>query len=266
MTPVIHSLHVYPIKSCQGIDFDSVELTTTGFKYDRHWMLVDKQGEFISQRLFPKMASIKTEFSEDTLVASNEQGNQIEIPLKSDNRSRTSVKIWNDNCSAGIVSGRVSEWFSDTLDCDCDLVYLPVTETRQVDTAYANEGQSVAFADGFPLLVLSRASIDLLNDKLGETVNINRFRANIIIDGCQAHEEDQWSKISVCGITIKLAKACSRCIIPSIDQYSAEKHKTLLKILAGYRRRDGKIYMGQNGLHLSTGEIRVGQPVEYRQK
>ncbi len=261
MQPVIHSLHVYPIKSCQGIDYDSVELTDTGFKYDRHWMLVDKQGTFLSQRKHPSMAKIKTLITDETLEVSVEGSATLVIPLKDQSDKKTPVIIWKDSCLATIVSPEASQWFSNFLGIDCDLVTLPDTEHRLVDTRYATSNQRVGFADGFPLLVLSRSSIDLLSNKLGEQVNINRFRANIIIDGCDAHEEDSWSKITVNSIDILLAKACSRCVIPSIDQLSSAKHKSLLKVLATYRRTDGKVYVGQNGLHQSNGIVSVGDPV-----
>lgn len=262
MNPYIHSLHVYPIKSCQGIDLDSAELTTTGIRYDRHWMLIDKQGQFLSQRQLPAMALVKTEFNTDELLVTDAQGRQLEIPLQQPQQNRQTVKIWKDECQASLVSQQASRWFSEALDTDCDLVYLPQTEQRKVDTNYAREGQIVGFADGFPLLILSRAVINVLNDKLEDPVNINRFRANIIIDGCEAHAEDQWQSITVNNIEILLAKPCSRCVIPSIHQHTAEKHATILRTLAGYRRgENGKVYMGQNGLHKDTGWIRVGQPV-----
>jgi len=262
MQPVIHSLHIYPIKSCQGIDLNSVELTDTGFKYDRHWMLVDKQGGFLSQRQFPAMAKIKTAVTDNSLVISSDGVvSPLEIPLQSNSHEKISVNIWNDQCSATIVSSEASLWFSEFLEIPCDLVFLADSEHRLVDPDFAKNKQRVGFADGFPLLILSRATTDLLSDKLAEKVNINRFRANIIIDDCEAHEEDSWSKISVNSIDILFAKPCSRCVIPSINQQSAEKHTSLLKTLSSYRRRDGKVFVGQNGLHQSNGVLSVGMPV-----
>lgn len=266
MQPGIHSLHIYPIKSCQGIELESAELIDTGFKYDRHWMLIDKQGQFLSQRQLPHMALIKTSLTEKTLVVNSAQSDQLEIPLHRPFQEMTAVKIWNDTCRAAIVSEDASHWFSDVLHTACDLVYLPETEQRLVDPEYAKQNQTVGFADGFPLLIISLASIDLLNSQLLEKVDIDRFRANIIIDGCEAHAEDEWPEISVNGIDIQLAKPCSRCVIPSIHQQTAQKHPSILKTLASYRRHNGKIYMGQNGLHSSPGEISKGQIVTILQK
>lgn len=266
MPAKIHALHIYPVKSCQGIQLQSAELVDTGFKHDRHWMLIDRQGQFLSQRQLPNMARIKTRLTPQTLIVSSHENDELEIPIRQNADRLTTIKIWNDSCRAAFVSDTASQWFSDCLHTHCDLVFLPQTEKRRVDPEYARTNQIVGFADGFPLLIISRASIDVLNDRLQQEVSIDRFRANIIIDGCEAHAEDRWSQISVNGINIQLAKPCSRCVIPSINQQTAQKHPSILKTLASYRRRDGKIYVGQNGLHLSTGTLSCGQQVTILQK
>jgi len=248
------------------LNLQQAELVSTGFKYDRHWMVVDKQGQFLTQRQLPGMARISTELQADSLLLNHENATQLEIPLHSHNNRRIPVTIWNDQNNAILVSAHASIWFSEILNVDCDLVYLPESEQRWVDKYFARNDEKVGFADGFPLLVLSRASIDELNQQLDEEVNINRFRANIVLDDCPAHAEDDWATITVNNISIRLAKPCSRCIIPSIHQQTAEKHPTLLRTLASYRRREGKVFVGQNGIHSSTGFIHVGDPVDYTLK
>jgi uncharacterized protein len=262
MKPTIHSLHVYPIKSCRGIDLETAELVATGIKYDRHWMLVNEQGEFLSQRQLPQMAGISCTFTDQSLIASVDNEAPLEIPLEQTAEEFITVNIWNDQCNASIVSAQANAWFSKVLGVPCKLVYLPESENRQVDPRYAEPGQIVGFADGFPLLIVSLASIDLLNEKLEQKVSIDRFRPNIVIDGCNAHAEDDWHQIAIADITIQLAKPCSRCVIPSIDQHSSEKHPTILKALASYRRSENKIYFGQNGLHNKNGVITIGQEIQ----
>ncbi len=257
----IHSLHVYPVKSCRGIDLPIAELVQTGIKYDRHWMLVDENGDFLSQRKYPQMATIACSISDQSLIITAPTHSVLEIPLEQAADNFRSVRIWDDVCNAAIVSSQASSWFSQVLGIKCDMVFLPDSEQRQVDPRYAAPGQIVGFADGFPLLIVSRASIDALNERLEQKVSLDRFRPNIVIDGCPAHAEDDWSRIAVANIEIQLAKACSRCVIPSIDQQSSEKHPDLLKALASYRRYNNKILFGQNGLHNQPGEIRVGQAI-----
>lgn len=257
----IHSLHVYPIKSCRGIDLPSAQLVATGIQYDRHWMLIDEQGNFLSQRNLPQMAGISCTFSNQGLMVNAQHQQTLELPFEQKAEKYRSVKIWNDECKAAVVSSQASAWFSRVLGLSCELVYLPDSEKRQVDLRYAEPGQIVGFADGFPLLLVSRASIDLLNEKLEQKVSIDRFRPNIVIDGCPPHAEDDWHKIAIGDIEIQLAKPCSRCVIPSIDQHSSAKHPTILKALASYRRSENKIFFGQNGLHNRQGVISQGQAI-----
>ncbi len=261
MSTRIHSLHVYPIKSCQGIDLEQARLKPTGIEYDRHWMLVDDAGRFISQREEPKLATIACRFSESELVLSATGSDDLSIPLQQATGPMMEVEIWNDHCQASLVSPQASAWFSAVLQRSCTLVFLPDSERRLVDPQYAQAQQQVGFADGFPLLVVSLASIDVLNHKLQDQVSIGRFRPNLVIDGCAAHAEDQWQAMQTGDIRIQLAKPCSRCVIPSYDQANAQQHPSLLKTLASYRRRDGKVYFGMNGLHDRDGTIHRGQQV-----
>lgn len=264
MSLQVHSLHIYPIKSCQGIDLEQAELVDTGFRWDRHWMLVDEKGEFLSQRRLPRMATIETAFTDQSLVA-RQGGCEIEIPLHSPDVDRIPVQIWNDLLPGSIVSDEVDAWFSEVLETECHLVYLPESVPRQVDRDYAQEGCRVGFADGFPLLVVSQESLEPLNQRLDRPVGIERFRPNIVVRGGEPHGEDNWSSIRIGDIDIDLPKPCSRCVIPSIDQLSAEPNSAVLRALADYRRgENGKIYLGKNGLHRKSGWIEVGQTVETR--
>ena len=261
MNCTIHSLYIYPIKSCHGIRVEHAELVDTGFQYDRHWMLVDNDGQFLSQRQQAKMATILTRLDRKNLIVSHPGMDDLEIPLQQATQTSIPVQIWNDSCQASKVSDKADAWFSDVLQTSCRLVFLPPSEPRQVDQKYASPDQIVGFADGFPLLVMTLASITALSEQLGEAISIERFRPNIVLDGCAAHAEDDWASIRINEITIDLPKPCSRCVIPSIDPNSAKKHPTLLKTLAAYRRRDGKVYVGQNGLHRSHGRLSVGNKV-----
>ncbi len=261
MTYSIDSLYIYPVKSCRGFEVEQAELIETGFRHDRHWMLIDEQGDFLSQRRLPRMTLIRTRLLGSELLCSNGE-QEIAIPTEQKPHACREVAIWNDRCQAALVSPAASRWFSEQLDTSCDLVYLPASERRLVDPAYAHRRQIVSFADGFPLLVITRQSIALLNEKLSEDLSIERFRPNIVIAGGAAHQEDEWRSIRVGDIDIDLVKPCSRCVIPSIDPDDAKQHATLNRTLAGYRRRDGKIMFGMNGLHRQTGPINKGMAIE----
>jgi len=131
-----------------------------------------------------------------------------------------------------------------------------------VDTDYAQNQQTVSFADGFPSLITSQASLDDFNQKLNMPISMVNFRPNIVIDGCQAYAEDQWRELRINGIQFSLVKPCSRCVIPSINPVTAAKQNEVLHALNQHRRRDNATYFGQNALHDKPGVIKVGDELE----
>jgi uncharacterized protein YcbX len=173
-----------------------------------------------------------------------------------------SATVWKDQCQAFDAGDAAANWLSKFLSVKCRLVYFPDGEFRQVDLKYANTGDKTAFSDGFPLLLISQESLDDLNHRLSVPIAMNRFRPNIVIKGCQPFAEDSWKEIRIGGIIFRLVKPCSRCVIPSINIETAEKEDEPLKTLISYRKRDNKIFFGQNVIAEKKGQIEVGMPVE----
>jgi uncharacterized protein YcbX len=171
------------------------------------------------------------------------------------------VTVWRDRCAAVTAGPDAAEWFSSFLGTRCELVRQPDTGFRQVDTGYADPGDRVAFADGFPFLLISRASVDELNHRLDTPVAADRFRANIIVDGCAPHAEDHWSEIAIGVVAFRVAKPCARCIVITTDQNSGARSAEPLRTLAGYRTVGGKVLFGQNLVHRGVGTLRVGDEV-----
>jgi uncharacterized protein YcbX len=120
----------------------------------------------------------------------------------------------------------------------------------------------VSFADAYPLLLISEASLAGLNARLDTPVSMNRFRPNIVVKGCAAHEEDTWIEIVSGGVTLHMVKPCSRCVIPTIDPETGTKSKEPTRTLATYRARDGKVMFGQNVIHEGIGMLNVGEEVK----
>ncbi len=261
MSYTVKSIIIYPIKSLQGIELDKAELVDYGLKYDRQWMLVDTNNQFLSQRQVAKMATLKTEIKDKSLIVTAPNKDSIQLDLNQQTRSDISVLVWDDTVLASKESDAVNHWFSQQLGITCTLVKLALNHHRLVDNSYAQRQESVAFSDGFPLLVVSQKNIELLNSKLDSAINMNRFRPNIIIDGLAAHEEDKLHSLIINNIEIKLVKPCSRCVIPSIDQTTGIKRPDVLRALMNYREMNKKIYFGMNALHQSTGFIEVKQIV-----
>ncbi len=254
----ISELYIYPVKSLAGIKLSTSKLSPIGLQYDRRWMIADEAGKFISQRELAKMATIKTAIVDGGLLLSCD-GSTIKVPsvvnLTNHSKDKT-VTVWKDTFQATHVSKQVDKWLTDVLEQNCQLVYMGDAVQRQVDLDFAPQGQNVNFADAYPLLVISQASLDGLNSRLKTPVHINRFRANIIVSGINAHAEDDWQNISINDVEYKAVKKCSRCIIPSINQETGKQDQVkMLSVLNKYRKQDKKIKFGQNLIFKNTGSI-----------
>ena len=176
---------------------------------------------------------------------------------------RHEVEVWGDRC-VGIDQGReVGEWFSRYLHLPCRLVRIADDHPRRVDTQYAvNESDEVSFADGFPLLLVSRASLDDLNQRLDYPVTMRHFRPNVVVEGCEPFEEDHWTRIALGGLQCAVVKPCQRCQVITVDPQTGDRGKEPLLTLSQYRRRaNGGIYFGQNVIPIDIGAIAVGDEV-----
>lgn len=258
----VSQLYVYPIKSVGGIFLQEARLDSRGIEYDRRWMLVDENHKFMSQRRYPRMALISTRLTAESLIVKAPGMSDLSLSLTPGETPNINVRVWSDTVRAMPVGYEADWWFSTFLDTRCRLVYMPDDEVRQADPAYAEVGDRVGFADGFPFLLISRASVDDLGKRLGRNIPINRFRPNLVVEDCEAFEEDEWRALRIGGVSFRVVKPCSRCSIVMTDQASGERDRELLATLAGYRRVGKKILFGQNLAHDSTGTLRVGDAVE----
>ncbi|MBT4837813.1 MAG: MOSC domain-containing protein [Methylococcales bacterium] len=255
----------YPVKSMKGNRYKKLTIESRGFQFDRHWMLIDEEGKFLTQRQHPRMTLLKTTLKHGELSLTAEGFSTCKVTTK-EKRQALNVDIWQDHCQANSVDKQVDHWLTDFLQQKCRLVEMPDNEVRQVSTDYAQPKDQVGFADGFPFLLISQASLDELNNRLETPVTMERFRPNLVITGCKAFAEDNWKRIRIGKIEFRLPKPCSRCSIPGINPLTAAKDKELLKILATYRHRDNQVFFGQNALHDHLGELTQNMPITILEK
>lgn len=276
--PTITELNLYPIKSCAGISLREATLTTAGLMsehiYDREWMVVDAQGEFLSQREYPKMALITPRIKGESLELRAPGMLRLEIALGLPDPSEAptlAVRVWDDTVKAYDCDETTAAWFSNFLGTPCRLVRFHPDAERKADHAWTGDVPApTLFSDGFPLLVISEGSLADLNEKLismgREALPMNRFRPNVVINGVDAFEEDHAAEIRIGQTALKPVKPCARCSIPSVDQSSGERGKDPLDVLQTYRVNDrvnGGITFGMNAV-VSGGEgliVRVGEDV-----
>jgi uncharacterized protein YcbX len=262
----VRSLHIYPIKSCRGIDVDTADVGPTGFLHDRQWMVVDDGGRFLSQRSHPALARVGTRIEDDLLILEGPGQARLEIPRLEKPGDRRSVVIWNDACEAVTAGPRAAEWFTSLLGTPCELVRQSDDGVRQVDPAFADPGDRVAFADGFPFLLVNQASVDDLNRRLADPVPSDRFRANIVVEGCDPYAEDGWVRLQIGEIGFRVVKPCARCVVITTDQHDGVRSDEPLRTLASYRREGDTVLFGQNLVHNHAGTLRAGLEVRIRER
>lgn len=259
---------IYPIKSLGGISLKKAVVENRGLQYDRRWMLVDESNKFLTQREFPKMATVSVEILKNGLDVSSD-GKSLEIPFETNANETASVKIWSSRCRAKVYEKSINDWFSDVLETECKLVLMPEETMRRVNYFYAvHKDDAVSFADGYPVLLIGEESLTDLNSRLNASVQMNRFRPNLVVSGADAFAEDGWKQIKIGDAVFHVVKPCGRCVMTTIDQSNGVKQGTEpLKTLASYRipKRSikKKILFGQNLIVENVGAIlNVGDEIE----
>jgi uncharacterized protein len=264
----LSEINIYPIKSLAGILLKSAKIERRGLEFDRRWMLIDENNKFLTQREFPKMATVRTEILPDGLQVSN-NGNSLKIAFETDSAETKTVKIWSSRCKAKIYESAVNEWFSDVLQTNCRLALMPVETERKVNYFYAvKKDDHVSFADGYPFLLIGENSLADLNSRLAEDLPMNRFRPNFVVAEAESFAEDGWKKIKIGETLFHVVKPCARCVITTIDQQAGEKDgkeplKTLAQFRTPKRSLKNKILFGQNLIAENEGAVlRIGDRVE----
>lgn len=256
------SLHVYPIKSTAGLAPAAWEVDGFGLRYDRRWMVVDSAGEMISQRTHPRLALVRPAIGDGTLRVETGGMPALELPLAPASAVAMPVTVWDDTCTGVWTGERAARWFSDVLETDCSLVFMPDTTLRPANTTYAPPGHRVSFADAFPFLLISEASLADLNGRLPTPLPMNRFRPNLVIAGAPPFGEDAMTTFRIGAVGFQVVKPCDRCVVTTTDQATLERGPEPLRTLATYRRVDGKVYFGQNVVHDGVGRLAVGDPLQ----
>lgn len=255
----ITSLHIYPVKSCRGIDVDEALITPTGLEWDRRWMIVRPNGRFITQREVPKLATITVAVGDGRLTLST--GGHAPLVVDTDHGGPARpVRIWDDAC-IGIDAGeQAAAWLTQVLGDPFRLVRIDERAPRLANPKYVGtEPQPVTFTDGYPVLMISNESLAELNKRLPEPIPMARFRPNVVIEGVAAHAEDQMALFRLGPVVLRGVKLCTRCSVTTTDQFSGARdpHQEPLRALGKYRHdyELKGVTFGQNcTLHEGIGE------------
>ncbi|MER5203443.1 MOSC N-terminal beta barrel domain-containing protein [Streptomyces sp. NPDC002825] len=268
--PVLRSVHIHPVKSMRALTRTEAEVQPWGLAGDRRWTVVDAANEVVTQRRHPRMALATAEPLPGGGVALSAPGHptlEVEVPHPS---TTVTVKIFGDDVEAVPADPAAAAWLSAYLESDVRLVHMDAPgHRRPVDPDYALPGETVSFADAYPLLVATVSSLDALNSLIAQgdhadegPLPMNRFRPNLVIEGTAPWAEDGWTRLAVGEVTFRVARPCGRCAVTTTNQLTAERGKEPLRTLARHRKNDGRVLFGQNLVPEHTGTVRVGDAVK----
>lgn len=257
-------LYRYPMKSCAPLPADAAVVEPRGLAHDRRWMVVDPAGRFITGRELPRLTLVRAEPEANGMLTLQAPGMaSIQVPLPQGN-ARLPVTVWKSDVLGRPCAAAADAWLSDFLGQPVRLVHMDGDVHRPMTSSRAQPGDEVSFADAYPLLLITRAAVDLLNTKLERPVSPLRFRPNLIVDGAPAHAEDGWSRIRVGEVELDVGTACVRCVFTTVDPERGERAADgePLRTLIGYRRGEEGVTFGRNLIPRTAGTIRVGDPIE----
>jgi uncharacterized protein YcbX len=272
----LSALFLHPLKSGASLPVEQALIADTGLQYDREWMVVDADGEFVSQRELPRMVQIQPELRHSELVL--RAPGMLPLHLRLDGaEGEMRVRVWSDEMPAFDMGDLAAQWCRDFLGVKGLRLAAFDSQARRTSEARYSAGVQAlnTFTDGFPLLVLSQASLDEFNRRLQaaghEAVGLERFRPNIVLAGVDTpHGEDHLSRLHIDTadgpVELALTKPCPRCPIPDVNPATSERQTHISDILNGYRRHErlgGAVAFGMNAV-VVKGQgctLRVGDRV-----
>lgn len=263
-TVTVSDLYIYPIKSTMGISLPHANIDELGFAFDRRFVVSDNAGQFITARTEPTLCLVTSKLTEQGIELSAPSMPTLTLTYQKFSSQYQNVEVWGDEIAGQLCSSEASSWFSDYLQRPCQLLYFGQASSR-VRRANTDNAHKLAFADGYPLLLISQASLDDLNQRLVANnklpVSMAQFRPNIIIDNCLPFAEDGWQYIRIGDIDFKVSKPCERCIFTTVNPENGVKdaQQQPLRTLKTYRQtNNGEVLFGQNLIPLTSGHIKQG--------
>ncbi len=259
-------LYLYPIKSSAPLPVTQAEVEPRGLRNDRRWMVVDADGRFLTGRELPRMTLIRARPLADGLSLEAPGVPPLHVPV-SGHGDTLMVTVWKSDLVARTAGATADAWLSGFLQRPVRLVHMDADVRRAITSSHALPSDEVSFADSFPLLLISRASLDGLNARLAIPVSMLQFRPNLVVDGVDAHAEDRWSRIRIGGVDFDMAKACVRCVFTTVDPARGERDLSgePLRTLIGYRRSADGVVFGRHLIPRARGTLHVGDPVVVRE-
>ncbi|HCT76698.1 MAG TPA: MOSC domain-containing protein [Micromonosporaceae bacterium] len=258
----VSGIHTYPVKGCRRLDHDIAVVEPWGLAGDRRWLVTDLDGVAITQRDVPTLALLRAIPGTDGLTLFYPDRDAFLVPPLNPDPQATG-NVWGSTVSATPAGAGAAAWLSDVLGRDVRLVWLDDPTRRAVDPEFSKPGDVVSFADGYPLLLANTASLEQLNEWMGEPLPMTRFRPNIIIESDKPFIEDEWTGqvIHIGQTSFQVAEPCGRCVVTTTDQETGVKGREPLITLAKYRNVNQSLLFGTNLIPVRLGVIQLGDEV-----
>ena len=261
----LSALYRYPLKSAKAEPLQQISLDKLGLDGDRRWMLVDEaSGRFLTQRAEPGMSQLTALWNATGGLTLSAVGRaSLDVPLPGADEALRGVTIWRDSLRVPDAGDEAAAWVSEFIGKPTRLVQVPVARARTTEAGYGRDDDKVGFADGYPLLLIGQASLQDLSGRVGRSLEMLRFRPNLVIEGSGAFAEDGWKRIRIGDVEFRVVKPCSRCILTTIDPQTGERDASRepLATLQKYRAQEGGAMFGQNLVNDGNGVLEVGMPV-----
>lgn len=262
MSPSLSAITVYPIKSTAPINLSRSAVTATGLAFDRQFVLCNEQGKFLTARSHPRLLAIKTALQQEGLLISAPGMAPLHLEYSALGQQYDEITVWKDTIHTQFCGEAVQQWFETYLQQPCKLYRFGPQSDRPVR---GHSEHQVAFADGYPLLLISKASLTDLNQRCQSTVLMEQMRPNLVVDDCTAYAEDSWKRVRIGTVEFAVVKPCGRCILTTTDPNTLARNpeREPLSVLKKYRKgSDGEAHFGQNLIALNSGIVSLNDPIE----
>lgn len=261
LDPTLSSISIYPIKSTAGLHLSRAYVETEGLSFDRRFMVADNNGKMITARQQPKLLRITASLLSDGLYLEYPEQPSLTLLYSDLNKQPTNGQVWGDNFQALITTEEANQWLSEILGLKAQLLYCGEQSVRT-----GGEIQTpVSFADAYPQLLISEASLEELNRRSTRLNTMAQFRPNLVVSNTEPFAEDGWKKIKIGDVIFEVSKPCERCIMTTAHVNTSEfdQHNEPLATLSQFRAAEnGGVFFGQNLKALNQGVIKAGDAVE----
>lgn len=258
---MLAEIHVYPIKSTKGVALAHAKVETQGIQDDRRYLIADMQGRMVTGRKYPHLVNVAAQVTDQGLSVTYPGKDALHLRKRDFTRAAIEAKVWGDRFNALSTTDVANAWFSEVIGKPVQLLYCGEQSQRYREKLSTN----VSFADGYPLLLIGRASLKELNRRCSEKIDMQQFRTNLVVECNEPFEEDSWKKIRIGDVVFEVRKPCERCVFTTVSPTEGvfASSKEPIETLKTFRADEkGRVFFGQNVVALNEGMITMGDEVE----